>query len=261
MEMKQEMISPERAEKYLNSNKANRKLRAGVFEKYQADMEDGKRTDCPVPISFYENGDIADGQHRLWAVLESGIPIKFWVCRGVKKEAGLNIDIGLPRTLVDNARISGVDDNLSNELIALVTFYVFGTRQRKPLSFSKRMELITAHREPCDWAIRCGLKGRGFRNAVVLAAIARAHHHGMEEERLREFSRVLSNGMSNGTEDSAAIALRNYVIARNFNAAGMDGADFFLRAQNAIAYFMKRKSLMVVRVATVEAFPLKKGKK
>ncbi len=36
-----ERITPAKAEKYLNSNKSNRTMRAGVAEKYAADMRAG----------------------------------------------------------------------------------------------------------------------------------------------------------------------------------------------------------------------------
>ena len=71
METTIENISPQQAEKMLNSNKGNRKLRDGVVEKYALDMVSGNWTQCPVPISFLQNGDVADGQHRLWAIIES----------------------------------------------------------------------------------------------------------------------------------------------------------------------------------------------
>lgn len=256
--MKRELITPKKAQEYLDHNKGNRKLRDGVVEKYQIDMANGKWTECPVPISFYENGDIADGQHRLWAIVESGISVSFFICRGLKKEAGLNIDTNIPRTIVDNARISGTDPNLSNELVALAQFYKTGTRNRISISNAERLAIVERYRAPCVWAISNGPKGRGYRNAPMLAAVARAYTHGETEERLREFAKVLASGFVQSTEDSAAIALRNYIIAHEFKAVGIDGRDFFFKVQNCIKYFAQRRPLNVVKLIKDEAYPLKK---
>lgn len=256
--MKRELITPKKAQEYLDHNRGNRKLRDGVVEKYQADMESNHWTECPVPITFYENGDIADGQHRLWAIVLAKIPQYFFICRGLKKESGLNIDTNIPRTIVDNARISGTDPNLSNELVALAQFYKAGTRNRVTVSNAHRLEIVDRYREPCMWAISNGPKGRGYRNSPILAAVARAYAHGETEERLREFAKVLTSGFAQSTEDSSAIALRNYIIGHEFKAFGIDGREFFLKVQNVIKYFTQRRPLNIVKIVKEEVYPLKK---
>lgn len=72
MQLTVEKITPKIAEAWLNANTCNRKLRDGIVERYAADMTAGKWTECPEPISFYVDGDLADGQHRLFAITESG---------------------------------------------------------------------------------------------------------------------------------------------------------------------------------------------
>src|SRR4051812_40390469 len=80
-----EKITPKIAEKYLNMNVGNRALRSGVVEKYASDMRSGNWSRNPQPMIFYDDGTIADGQNRLWAVIESGEAIWFLVVRGVDK--------------------------------------------------------------------------------------------------------------------------------------------------------------------------------
>lgn len=262
MEIKLERITPTRAQKYLDANKGNRKLREGVVEKYEEDMKAGNWTECPVPITIYKNGDIADGQHRLWAIVESGITQDFFVCRGLAKEAGLNLDTGLGRSIVDNARISGLDPDMTNELVALAQFYHHGVRQWKAVSNAKRLEILNLYREPLMFATSTGIRGKGVRNSVTLAALARAYVHGEDPERIREFANVLSTGMSeNGTQDFAAIALRNYIVSKERKVVGHNGRDYFLKVQNALHHFMKRKPVNVIRTVKDEMYPLPKKKK
>src|SRR5215471_10655490 len=251
-----ERISPEKATALLNANKTNRKLRDGLVEKYAGDMVSGNWTECPVPISIYADGNIADGQHRLWAIIESDTTQSFFVVRNLSREAGLNMDTGATRTLVDNARISGLDAGLSNALVSLACFYDAGTRARKGMSNHERLEIIHRHRPQCEWELSYGPTGRNIRNAPVLAAIARAYQAGSDQDRLLRFCAVLGSGLSDGPEDYAAVTLRNYLIAKGAYGAA-DSRDIFLKAQNAIYYFLRRRRLGGIKTVKDEAFPLK----
>src|SRR4051794_1259299 len=117
MQVTVEKIGPKKAEQWINANKTNRSLRAGVVEQYAGDMRNGNWTQCTAPIAFYEDGDLADGQHRLYAIVESDTTQTFSVARGLERRDGLNIDTGLVRSVVDNARISGLETGLSNYIV------------------------------------------------------------------------------------------------------------------------------------------------
>lgn len=104
-----ERVSPEKARQWLTKNASNRKPRIATMKQYADDMKAGNWTRCTAPIAFYENGDLADGQHRLQAVILSGTEQPFYVIRGLSKQDGLNIDTGKARTLVDAGKISGTD--------------------------------------------------------------------------------------------------------------------------------------------------------
>lgn len=255
-------ITPVMAEKWLNSNKSNRSLTPGVVEKYSADMTAGRWTECIVPIAFYEDGDVADGQHRLYAIVESNTMQRFLVLRGLSREAGLNIDTGRGRTLVDNARISGSDKGLSNQLVAYARGIEDGTgsANNRARSHAELLVVVTKHREAADWALRHGPHGRGVRNAPVVSALGRAYYHEADRDRLALFSEIVSTGHYDSPSDTAAIALRNYMLlklaARVSLASTANWRDTFIKAQNAIKYFMGRKQLNMIRTIADEAYPL-----
>jgi len=56
--------------------------------------------------------------------------------------------------------------------------------------------------------------------------------------------------------DRAALAFRNYMLEIAAERK-TDPRDIFLKAMNAIQYFIKNKPLMNVRVLKDEAYPLK----
>lgn len=251
-----ERITPQMAEEYINRNNGNRKLRAGYVERYADDMRNKRWTECLAPIAFYDNGDVADGQHRLWALIESNTTQDFIVVRNVKRESGLNIDTGAGRSIVDNARISGADPDLSPELMAVCFFVDIGGRNPGNTPAATRLAVVDAHRDAAKWAITHGPRGRGIRNQATVAAVARAWMYEADKEKLKRFCDVLSTGMAEGTHESAAVALRNYMMSRTGTAHTMP-RDIFFRTQNAIEYFMKSKPLMVIKSVSKEAYPLK----
>ena len=99
MRFYQELITPEKAEKILKKNLPyNRKVSDRVVELYARDMKEGRwNEDCPTTISISSKGYLIDGQHRLLAVIRSGVPILFVVAADVSEDAFEYIDNGKKR--------------------------------------------------------------------------------------------------------------------------------------------------------------------
>lgn len=263
LESKPEFITPARATKLLDRNTSNRKLRDGVVEQYAADMKSGAWTRCVSPIVIYANGDIADGQHRLWAIVESGVGQWLFVVRDFPRPDGMNLDMGLPRTIVDNARISGRDSDLSTQLLSYARAIEQGTIQGSArLSPTQRMEFVNKHRECATWCAHHGPRGKGMRNGLVMAAVGRAWYNEADHDKLARFCEVFSTGFSDGAHESAAIAIRNYMMAKGTAAVTASlWNDTFKKFQNAIKYFMAGKSLTVIKVVAEDTYRLPKAKR
>lgn len=260
VDVKTELVTPAKAAGWINANTGNRSLRDGVVEQYAADMKAGNWTQCTAPIAFYEDGDLADGQHRLYAVVESETEQRFIIMRGLKREDGLNIDTGLSRSLIDNGRISGKDTELSVAIVGVARAVAYGMGSTgNRLSNAQKLEMVAEHREACEWAVSHMPRSKNICNSAVMGAIARAWYWEVDKERLDKFSKVLGTGFSDGDADSAAIAMRNYLLQHAGVAAGSSmWRDTFLKVQNAIQYFMKRQRLTVIKGVKEEGYPLKK---
>ena len=103
MKVKIETITPEIAQKILDEQNPNnyRNLKPAVVAMYAKDMKEGKwikNGDC---IRFDQNGVLLDGQHRLRAIVESGIPQDFVIVEDVPSEGVKTIDIGHKRSIED----------------------------------------------------------------------------------------------------------------------------------------------------------------
>jgi len=259
-----ELVTPAMATKWLNDNKNNRKLRPGIVERYSKDMKAGNWTMCPTPIVFYEDNLLADGQHRLWAIIDSDTSQTFIIVRGFERAAGLNIDIGKNRDLVDNARIAGIADYLTHTLLSVCRAVEDGCYSQGQYSNTERFELVERHKDAGIFAVKYGPKGKFLRNAMVLGAIARAYEAGVDRVRLQRFCEVVNTGFSEGMNESAAVSIRNYLQAkgqsRGGGAIGSSGTwtETFLKVQNAIKYFVAGKQLNMIKTTSEEAYPLKK---
>lgn len=260
MDMKIESVTPSRAEAWLNKNSGNRNMREGVAERYADDMRSGRWTTCPVPIAFYADGELADGQHRLWAIIDSGTMQTFPIARGLDRKDGLNLDTGLTRNIVDNAKISGVDPTLNNAIVgAARAVESGGPVTRGGDSYAAKLERVERHRVACEWAVASVRKTRFLCNAIVLGAVARAWYIESDKDRLKRFCDVLGTGMADGMGESAAVALRTYLLTKGpVSASSALWRDSFLKVQNCISLFMKGRQLTVIRKVEVEPYPLPK---
>lgn len=254
-----ETITPETAQAWLNQNKTNRKLRDGIVEQYAADMRAGAWTQCTAPIVFYADGDLADGQHRLWAVVESETTQQFTIMRGLDRNSGLNIDTGLARSIVDNGRISGLDESLSYELVATARACALGVSAMGRMSNAAKLQVVADYREAAQWAVSHGPRGKHIRNAPVLGAIARAWYWEQDKDRLARFGQVMGDGFSQGDSESAAVCIRNYMLTKaGVATASTMWVDTFTKVQAAIGKFMKGHKLTVIRSINEETYPLKR---
>ena len=100
-------ITPELASHWLSKNTDNRKLRKYRAADLAEAMKDGKWASNGESISFDTRGVLVDGQHRLQAILNSGIRATIAVVLGVDPKARPTVDTGLKRTASDNLTMRG----------------------------------------------------------------------------------------------------------------------------------------------------------
>ena len=110
MKLRQEnavVITPKMAAEFLRRNTKNRSIKQFKLQGYMADMRDGRWRFHGDAIKFYEDGSLADGQHRLEACVRTGIPFVANLVYGLTKEDGMTVDNGVPRKNADVLAIQG----------------------------------------------------------------------------------------------------------------------------------------------------------
>ena len=101
-----EVITPEKAEKLLSQNIKNRSLSKVIVRRYAADMASGDFVGADS-IKIGRDGVLQDGQHRLAAVIASGVAQKMLVVDDLPENAFDKWDVGKKRSGKDVATIVG----------------------------------------------------------------------------------------------------------------------------------------------------------
>lgn len=103
-----ENITPAKALEYLSTSLGNRVLSKVYIRSYADTMRRGRWVLNGVPIIFDNEGHLVDGHHRLQAVVQANIPVRFDVRRGVSPDAFTTYDNGRHRTLGQLLSMQGV---------------------------------------------------------------------------------------------------------------------------------------------------------
>lgn len=94
-------ITPQHATTWLRANNNNRPVRRKHIGFLASEIINGNWQVNGQAIVISENEQVLDGQHRLMAVIESGMPIQSLVVYGISPEAFRTIDTGAVRTGAD----------------------------------------------------------------------------------------------------------------------------------------------------------------
>lgn len=108
IEFVKEEIDPKNAELRLQTRGAQRTIKTSAFERHvQMYRADEHIPYAGEPITHAKDGSLIDGQHRLMAVVKSGIPQKFIVKYGADDVELMAMGTGVPRNFADYLTIRG----------------------------------------------------------------------------------------------------------------------------------------------------------
>lgn len=124
-----QIITPAKAQAMLAATTSkNRSLSKGIVSAYADDMSNGRWQENGESIILDDNGNVLDGQHRLSAIVISGVSQTMTVVSGVSPQCFKTIDTGRKRTNSDLLTIVGMKDArlLAAILAAVHTFKIRG---------------------------------------------------------------------------------------------------------------------------------------
>lgn len=248
------LISPVEANYILaNMNDSNRNIRSATVARYKNDMINGCWFENGQSqwIGFYEDGNLADGQHRLKALSESGISRYFNLEFGISKKAALGIDNHAARKMVDQIQIEGESVWMDKSIVAMCRMIMeieYGIKQRMPTT-SDVIRFAESHKEKL-------LHTRNIANSVkkniCSAYVKVAIFYAMHTESLSDierFSKVLFSGIYDSKSDVVAVRLREKLLTSpelsRGSSARLIGVKIVMRAIKAFCEGQDLKKIYV----------------
>ncbi len=106
MKTQVQTVTPEIATHFLQKNQGNRDYRKNWVAHLSRIIKDGEWMVTHQGIAIDKSGNLIDGQHRLLAIIDSGMPVQMNVSYDVEANAFGCIDIGVKRNLADITRFN-----------------------------------------------------------------------------------------------------------------------------------------------------------
>lgn len=256
-------ITPAMAFEAIENDKTvhhNRPLRDFIVTKYANDMKDQRWDNNHQGYAFGPDGEILDGQHRLWAQAEAGVTLSVLCTFNMPPENQKSIDDHAKRTVRDVAAIMMNDGRVLNLHSAIANRMRFGSAhvQTRGISRQETLSFMVAHFESIDFAVRMvGTKTLpGVTRASVLAPVARAWFT-QDRPRLAAFIKILMSGhVDDHTKDRMAVQLREYLVRSVYKAARPKDEMIYNKTERALLAFLKGEQTLKLYEAQTELFPI-----
>lgn len=262
METTVQLITPEVASEMLQWNTNNRDIRPKHVERLAEEMKAGRWGLTHQGLAFNCDGTLIDGQHRLLAIVKSGVAQHMMVTRGVPKDSFLISDtLMAQRNAKDAVKVSGMDATTIHATTAkcIAECGPDRTLGRSMISKAVLLDFMKKHFEAIDFSYRhlCqrGTK-KGICQAAVSATVARAWYTA-NRDRLIHFCDVIWTGMPSSADDIAAITLRNHLIENSDKDRGATGRQrVYGKAERGLEAFLNRENWVKCVGVKRELFPI-----
>lgn len=239
-------ITPELADDWLKKNTNNRPVREQFVKQLVKKIKNGEwQIETCDAIGFYEDGTLANGQHRLKAISLAGVPVYACVKYNIPKEAAVCIDSGKSRTAADNVRIATSGNEFYSSKFANAMRYAFINGSN--INPEDHVRIVNKYGEEARFVYNCMLGcGKFLNNSAYIAALFLAVVNGEDRDKIRNFVDLLvSRKPSRPIEFMVAdfaILLRQESIKKP-TSRRIDYNFAINRFQNALYNFCKGKSL------------------
>lgn len=264
-------ITPDIAIEMLSRNSSNRKVRDNRVKFYAKQMREGDWHLTGQTISFDTNGQLLDGQHRLWAIVESDCTVPFLVVTGVEPTSAY--DCGLQRTMPDRLLLSGT--NLPTAMLttngvaiikgcmAIVNVGTINDNATKDISADELSRFVEDNFDDMQWCTELFNRGksnvpRGIRRSVLYSTLwaLTKIDIGFTRAHAEKLLSILLTGLATSDEDAPIIGFRNAVT----KMYRMPNVEMFYRLQFAVKRWLAKSTSLMSRY-DIKGYDFKKLKK
>jgi hypothetical protein len=226
---KVETITPNIAAALLEGNQDNRKIKEATVSQYASDIVAGKWQLTGQPIIIADNGQLNDGQHRLAAVVKSGVAVDMMVIRGASRESRVAIDIGTVRGSGDVVQMFHVPNGAAVAALArlVISWERVGKNRLGRVGNVSKIDTIDrgVSDERLIYAVRIGST---CQKIVVYKQAAFARYVIQDSDLSDTFFARLADGI-NLEHGHPVLAVRNWFFRNGRKVTDMQGVEVILR--------------------------------
>jgi hypothetical protein len=267
MNTKIETITVNEAKRLLDNNIKNRRITRANVSFIKRALVNGEYKLNGETIVVAEDGTLLDGQHRLTAVVETGIPMTTFVVRGIDKNNFKTINTGKSRNAADIFSIEGVKNAATIASATRLIMEKFKTNRlvdgngRIKLSNDEIYNFYTLHKDDIDETVEYFTSLYNSEVKILSASFSSAMCFLLSEHSrryARSFMRELYTGIQE-TESNCAILLRKRIL--NAKLRGDSITEDRLRDYCIYLYikYSKGKSLKKLEAPSKQTFDIIQG--
>lgn len=232
MEIK--LITAQMALDMLEKNKKNRTVSRANVDFIAEEIKSGRFIFNGDSIVFDDEGNLIDGQHRLIAIAETGIPTKQIIVHGVKNAAFSTIDTGRTRTAGDVLSIDGTKNALNLAASIRKIIEKFGQDRRIFSSGGARIsnesvrEFYMHHKEELGDKIEFCHHLYNTEYKIISVSAATAMYFLLSREKHGEMAKGFIRQLFNGKDehvDATVFSLRKKLINYKIDGKKLNDND------------------------------------
>jgi hypothetical protein len=256
-------VTPELALEWLDRNHNNRNITGPRVDLFVKLIRDGKWCLTHQGVAFYDDGDLADGQTRLTAIVKAGVPVWMFVTRGLPRASIHAIDGARPRNVRDVLHFLGMSLSQHHVAVTRLLWMEYDLQRRDNAAVWDKNVVDTvvftrfasAVMEPVQFAMPAS-KARGLSHSCCVAAVASAWFT-QDKAKLLRFKELVASGAGADSDEQAAIRLRDYLLTTNLLSAGSGvRQELFIRCCTALRAFLEGRPLSKLYCRPDSVFPI-----
>jgi len=246
MQQRIEVITPEKAESYLQVTHPNqRPINAGRVRMYANEMTNGSWEIVPDSIAFDENGYLVNGRHRLEAVLKADATITAFVASGLPANSFPVMDQGQKRNAKQIVRANGQSPFHADALKVIAEMAIGGYDKNGHVrvTTSKLAEAADKYSYLTEFLPNDKLQGY---TAVIKAVLILALDNGLSPAKIDRFCHVLRSWLSESEKDYPIMAWKKYKTEKQkLEGLSTRRSDMFV-AQRVVKALHNEETVTVV---------------
>lgn len=249
-------VTPILAVMFLARMGRNRNLVRSNIDRIKKKLISGQWVCVHQGVAFDVLGKFFDGQHRMAAVIETGIAMTdLQVTVNLPTNAFHGTDRGVAKTPDHILQIAGYVLPGFGGLVKAALVGMGHARYISEADYIKNARLLLDGAE----FVRTHLKPKinGMNIAQIRAVLTRAYYSNVtNRDRVKQFCEVLTSAHSPGGSDCPALRFREWVIANPGVRNGKSCHEAYATAEYCLAKFIARDKIKRAKMAEKELFPL-----